>query len=407
MYRLLVVVGIWTHTATALAESPVATMSFSEALGDSAGLPELAGARAAIAATASASIPGVWAPTVVTVSPAFRFRPTEQRGLEGGLAVQQAISLGAGPAARRETRDGIAARRAAAAAALALESRLAAAFAWIESWAAGARLAAAEHDLTLARSVADAITRGGAAGAFTTPEVADARAFVAEAVARRIDAEGMVADAAFALAAATGRAGRVIAEGDLPHPALVEPGRSSELVARATRLPVVAARRLAARAEQLRAVEERAGRAPQVILGADLVRDGPAAWAAIASVGVALPHDRGEREAAFARAEARDLEGQAEALARRGAVELERALHDVAHTGELLAALERELVPAADQAATLRTRGFQVGEATVVELLASRRTALAAHARVADARADHARARVRAWLLIQATEVVP
>jgi cobalt-zinc-cadmium efflux system outer membrane protein len=410
MRRLLVAVvagGLVTRTSTGFAEPAGATLSFAEAIGDSENLPELVGARAARDTTASANVARAWSPVVVTVAPAFRFRPTEQRGLEGSIAVEQAISLGAGAPARRATRDAVAARRSAAASALALESRLAAASAWLDSWAARARLAAAERDLALARSVADAITRGGAAGAFTTPEIADARAFLAEAVARRIDVEGMVADAGYALAAATGRGGRALAEGDLPHPALPDAARWPALVARATRLPAVEARRLAARAEQVRAIEEQAGRAPQIVLGGEVVRDGPGAWSAIARVGVALPHDRGEREAAFARAEARDLAGQAEALARRGAVELERALHDVEHTGELLAALERELVPAADQAATLRTRAFAVGETTVVELLASQRTALAAQGRVSDARATHAWARVRAWLLIQATEVTP
>jgi cobalt-zinc-cadmium efflux system outer membrane protein len=169
----------------------------------------------------------------------------------------------------------------------------------------------------------------------------------------------------------------------------------------------VAARRLVARADRARALEERANRGRQLVFGAELLRDGPAALSAIVSLGVTLPHDRGQREAELALADASEADGQAEGLAERGAIELERALHDVEHTSELLGALERDLVPAADDAARQRTRAFELGETTVVELLAAQRTALAAHARVSDAQAAQAWARVRAWLLLEATEVAP
>ena len=137
------------------------------------------------------------------------------------------------------------------------------------------------------------------------------------------------------------------------------------------------------------------------------MRDGPGALTAMISIGVMLPHDRGQREEAMAIADASEAEGVAEGLAARGAIQLERALHEVDHTGELLDTIERDLIPAADDAVRQRARGFELGETTIVELLAAQRIASAAHARVADARAAHAWARVHAWLLLQATEVTP
>jgi len=405
LYAVALLAGL---TAPASAEAPrVVTISFEQAIGDGAKLPELVGAITAADVAARAPLPRAWAPFTITIAPGLRLAPAPDRGVEGGVAIQQAVPLGAPNDARRATRDAIAARRSATAVGLALDLRLAAATAWIASWGARERLASAERDLVLARSIAEATARGAAVGAFTAPELADARAFVAEAVARRIDAEGVVADTAFELAATTHHQGRVMAEGPLPSPEISAHAGWPELVARARRLPAVAARRLVARADRARAIEERANRGRQLVFGGELLRDGPGALVAIASIGLTLPHDRGQRDAQLALADASEADGQAEGLAARGAIELERALHDVEHTGDLLTALERDLVPAADDAARQRTRAFELGETTVVELLTAQRTALAAHARVSDALAAHAWARVRAWLLLDATEVTP
>lgn len=407
MHRCFIAV-ILVAAPPAIADSTqLETITFAQAIGDSAGLPELAAAHAAAAVAARVPLPRAWSPLAITFAPGLRLAPENEGGVEGGITVQQAVPLGATTAARRSTREAQAERRRARAAALALDSRLAAASAWIDSWAAGARLANAERDLVLARSIAEATTRGASAGAFTAPEIADARAFVADALARRIDAAGAVTDTGFSLAATTHRPRILAAAGPLPAPEIAVAAAWPELVARAHRLPEVAARRLVARAERVRAVEERASRRPQLVLGGELVRDAPGALTAIASIGVLLPHDDGAREAGLALVEARDADGLADGLAASGALALDRALHDVEHTGELLAALERELGPAADDAAQRRARAFALGETTVVELLAAQRTALAAHARISDAQAAHAWARVRAWLLLAATEVAP
>lgn len=382
-------------------------VSFAEALGIGEQVSNVAGWGASADALSRAPVPAGWPALVASIAIGPRLAPGGDRGLEGGLAVQQSVPLANPRAARTETRDAVAAHAGAVRVELVLEARLAIASAWIESWAAGERLASAERDLALARSLEQVMARGRELGAFTAPELADARAFVAEAETRRIDAEGAVADTSFALASALERRGRVFATGELPNPEVSAPGTWDELLARARNLPAVTARRLAARAARIRAVEQRATTGPHLLLGAEMRRDGPGAAISLATIGVTIPHDRGQREAAFADAEARVQDGEAIGLAARGVIELERALHEVEHTREMLDVLVTTLVPAAELAASSRSRAFEVGETTIVELLAARRTALAASTRVGEARAAHAWARVRAWLLLQATREAP
>jgi hypothetical protein len=110
----------------------------------------------------------------------------------------------------------------------------------------------------------------------------------------------------------------------LPAPEISAHAEWTELVGRARRLPAVAARRLVARADRARAIEERANRGRQLVFGGELLRDGPGALSAIVSIGMTLPHDRGQREAKLALADATEADAQAEGLAARGAIELER-----------------------------------------------------------------------------------
>jgi len=393
-------------TAAAARAAP-AELRFHEAVGLAGELPALVAVREAAAAERRIAVPRPWSSLVFEVTPRLRLAPERDRGAEGGVRVQQAFPLGDVRGARRALLEANADVRVAMAAAEQLEARLSAASTWIDGWAARERLAAAERDLELARAVLAITDKGTKAGAFTAPELADARAFVAEAEVRRIDAEGQVADAGFALARATARTGRIAAAGALPEVPLPEHAAWPALLARAAKSPDVVARRMAARAARARAVEERAARGTQLIVGGELVKDAPDGWVAGVTLGIGLPHDRGQREARQAEVEARLADTQAAALATNATVELDRALHEVAHTSELLAQLRDALVPAADDAAARRQRAFEVGETTTVELLAARRVALAAHVRLADARAAHAWARVRAWLLLSAAEVSP
>ena len=389
---------------TALADPPARRLRFEQVLGLASELPSLAAVRDAARAERELELPRPWSPLSITLTPQRRFAPQGDRGMEGVIAIQQAFPLSGLADARRAQVSASAALRDADATTRLLEARLDAAAAWIDGWAARERLATATRELELARELLAATERGASRGVFTQPELADARAYVAETELQLRDAEGRVADTGFALAMALAQPGPIESDGDLPGVPLPASASWNELVARARALPAVAARQLAARAARARATEERASRGMELVLGGEVYRDGPGALAAGLTVGVTLPHDRGTREAHAAELEARLAEADGATLAMRSASELSRALHEVEHTGRVLDTIQARLVPAAIDAATRRQRAFDVGETTIVELLAARRTAVAAEARLADAQAAHAWARMRAWLLLEATK---
>ncbi|MGN6105839.1 MAG: TolC family protein [Kofleriaceae bacterium] len=394
----LLALGGLAHTAAA------EVVTFERAIGWAGELPELTAASAAAEAQRRVPVAGALGPLLLQVGPQLRLAPSDARGIEGTVSIQQPIALARVAGARRAQVDAVADQRAASAAASALDARLAAAAAWIEGWAARSRLEIAASDLELAREVLRVTERGAAAGALLAPEVADARTFVAEIEVARIDAEGRLTEASFRLATVIGLTSAAEIQGDLPAPPMPGPMSAEALVARARAMPRVAARRLAARASRARAAEERAVRSRQLIVGAELSRDAPDGLLAGVTLGLSLPFDRGQREAREAEIDAAVAERDADALARAAASELAIALHEVEHTGELLAKIRDVLVPAAEDAATRRQRAYQAGATTLVELLAAQRTAVAARGRLADARAAHAWARIQAWLLLQAVE---
>jgi outer membrane protein TolC len=381
-------------------------IGFADALGLAAALPELTASRAAADATAASArdLPRRWSPLTFRLAPQLGVGTPRGGGVR--LALEQAIPLGDRRAATQATVEVTARRRAAHARALDLDARLEIAQVWIEAWAAAASLGRATEELELARTIEATTARAAAAGAVTAPEVADARALLAEAGARRLDAEGRVADTGFTLAAAIGAATATHAAGDLPAAPLPAHDRWPQLLAAAGELPATRARALEAAAQRARAVEERSLRRPELLLGLELTDDPGGDRRVAAVVGLALPmHDRGERERAEATAEALRLDGEAVALGRRARFALAQALHDVEHTGELLDHVEHALVPAVVDAARQRRRAFELGESTVLEVLASERAAVAGQRTLIEARAAHAWARTRAWLLVTAVEL--
>ena len=79
-------------------------------------------------------------------------------------------------------------------------------------------------------------------------------------------------------------------------PPLPAPGTWDALVDAVRTSPAAHAQRLVARASRTRAAEERAARAPQLVIGASIDRDGPGALVAGVTLGVVLPHDAGPAE---------------------------------------------------------------------------------------------------------------
>jgi outer membrane protein TolC len=399
----LLLVGSLAVAGIRTAHAQPSQITFADALGLADQLPLLVAAREVAAAERALEVPRPWQALTLQITPQARLRPSESRGLEGGVAVQQYIPLGDARAAKRDVLARQADARVAQATAATLARRLEVAAAWIAAWTARERHVAADHELGIAREIVRVTERGLAMGVFTEPEVADAKAFLAEAELRRTDADGEIVHAGFTLARAMARPGALHAGGDLPAPPLPPATATDELLARARRMPAVAARLLSARVARARAVEERVTRGTQVILGAEIFRDEPGAMVAGLTLGVALPHDRGQREAREAELEARLADAEATQLVAQAVTELEDALHEVEHTQEVVDKLRDQLVPAADDAAARRQRAHELGESTIVELLAARRTALLARARLTDARARHAWARIAAWLLLEAS----
>ncbi|MDX2091390.1 MAG: TolC family protein [Kofleriaceae bacterium] len=389
--------------AAAAAHADPTGVTFDEALGLTDQLPVLVVAREVAAAERTIELPRPWQPLLVFATPQLRVAPRAARGLEGGVALQQYVPLGDINGARRDVLARQADERLARAAATQLERRLEAAAAWIAAWSARERQLITEREYELARAIADVTARGLAAGVYIAPELADAQAFLAETDLRRTDVEGEVMHAGFTLARAMARTGSVRANGALPTAPLPPLLTTEELRVRARAMPAVAATRLSARVARARAAEEKATRATQVIVGAEAFRDEPEALVTGLTVGLALPHDRGERAHREALLAARLADAEAAQRVARAVTELEDALHEVEHTHEVLVKLRDQLVPAAEDAAARRKRAYELGESTIVELLSAQRTALLARARLTDAEAKHAWARITAWLLLEAT----
>ena len=116
-------------------------------------------------------------------------------------------------------------------------------------------------------------------------------------------------------------------------------------------------------------------------------RDYLGTWGAQAVLEVSFPlFDRGEREAAPRPPPPPAPRASSQEARAVAATELARSLHEVEHTGEVLAAIEKELLPAAAANAQAREASMRAGETTVLEVLVARRVWAAARARSTPAR---------------------
>jgi cobalt-zinc-cadmium efflux system outer membrane protein len=389
---------------TAAVAASADALTFDQALGLAERAPSVEAGRAAAQAQRELA-GGVSSQTsnpVLTVEPGYRVStsPTSSTRVEGTVGLSQSWNLAGLSGRRREAVRVEGDQLDAEARATALARRLSAAQAWIDLWAAQAALADARQESEIAADLAARTARAAEQALLTRADAADAITYRAEARLLALSVEGEATDLGFRLARETSRPPLALAtEGPLPSPAMPPPGEWPGLVVRAAALPEVAARRLLARAESARAAEARATRGTQLTLGALVQRDNLGEYVAFGQVGVSLPvFDRGEREAAPLAASAARAQGEAEDAGRVAAGELARAFHEVQHTGEVLAELEHGFLPASAEAARLREVTFRAGDATVLEVLVSRRSAAAARARLNRARAAHAWAQVKVWM---------
>jgi outer membrane protein TolC len=394
------------------AQRPVASehsgtpVTFDQALGLAESSPAVFAAQSAIEEQGhlAGAVSSMVANPTVTVQPGAALDPLDNRWKYVGEAtVLQSWNLAGLPGNRRSALKAEGKLLVAEARAAALSHRLVAAQAWMELWAAQRSLADALQEAELAREFSVRMAKAAAAAAFTRAEAADAETYAAEAHVQAIAAQGEVIDRGFQLAAAMGRADEkpLMAAGPLPEPPT--PARSdwAVLLEAAGKLPGVTAHALASDTARARAVELRSARSWLLGTGVKGTRDYLGTWGVQAVVEVTVPlFDRGEREAApQAAAAARSLGDHQEALA-IAATELTRALHEVEHSGEVLAAVEKELLPAAVEGARVREASMRAGETTVLEVLVARRIWAAARARRTRALAAHAWAQVKLSMLL-------
>ncbi len=395
--------------APALVHAPGAPVTFDDAIGLASRAPAVAGAEAALAEQRKVgdAVSSVVANPTLTLQPGAAKDPLDdQWKYMGEATLLQGWNLSGLPGNRKASIRAEGDVLSAEARAAALSHRLGAAQAWIDLWTAQQSLADAVQEYEIARDFASRMARAAEAAAFTRAEAADSATYAAEAHVQAIAAEGEVTDRGFQLAIAMGREAEkpLVATGALPRPPV--PARTDwpALGEAAGALPAVAARKLTGDAERAREAELRSVKGWGLGTGVKGTRDYLGTWGAQAVLEFSFPlFDRGEREAAPAAAAAARAQGEFQEARAVAATELARALHEVEHTGEVLEAVEKEQLPAAQSSAQLREASMKAGETTVLEVLVARRAWAAARQKHTRAIAAHAWARVKVFLLLADT----
>lgn len=387
---------------------PSKVVSFDDAIGLSAASPDVRGAARAVEKKheMNARISSMTENPQLYLQPGVRILPVENQGLEVQGSVMQSWNLAGLASARKTAARAEEAELSAEARALALSRRLGAARAWIDLWAAQRKLEVGRHEAALAGEFARLVDKALAASAATKADAADARAYHAEARLAVIGAEGEVFERGLELARALAAGAEpVAAGGDLPLPVLPPRSAWPQTVRRASALPSVQKKALAAEAERARDAEERAARGTMLSLGVAVQRDSPGGFVAYGALGLTLPtFDRGERARSVTVARAAQLEGDQQREASDAAADLAMALYEVDHTQEVLDALQNEILPALDEGLAARVRIFEGGEGTILEVVQARRNAAGARSRLERARAENAWAKVKVFLYLAAID---
>jgi outer membrane protein TolC len=392
------------------AESPSA-MTFEEALQRAGERPEIRATEAAARARAALDAnPGgrVGNPeALVGLGPG-----STEPGFRGvGAEFQATLTL---PIALRDVGDDRRRSAEAERSALAAErgrrllaQRREAARAWLALASARDLHALVRAEADAARELADRLARAAAAGAVVRADALEAGLAAEEAQARAIHAEGAVADAAAALAAATGAdpLPPPTADGDPPAISLPPPDNWPRWIALAHALPAADAQRWTAAAARLLAAEAEGSAASSLTVGAQAQHNSSDQWQLYAMVGGRWSaFDRNQRGRAHALEAARLAEGEAAGAAERARVVLALAFHDVAHAREVEAHQREAALPAADRLVAAREAALRAGTGTVFEVLRARAARLRAAAETAVAEGERRRAELDAWLLVSSLQ---
>ncbi|MEN9797978.1 MAG: hypothetical protein RL653_1674 [Pseudomonadota bacterium] len=383
---------VWTALLTGLLAG-AGELGFEEAVALAARAPDVAGTAAAaqLQRRLAGEIPTLTANPTVLVQPQVRHIEQQGQGPELQLGVSQAFNLSGLGAARREGARREADATAAQGRALEAERRVSAAAAWLDAWGAQATAVLAAEEEAQAKELVPRVARALALGGATRPELAEAQAFEAEARLEHLDWEGRRVEAGVRLGQLLGLS-HAVARVQQSLPAPLPPEALATAASDAPspeRAADVRAARAGADEERAREAETRAERGWQLQLAAGGAHEYPNNWYGYTGASVTLPAwELGQRERALHRAEVARREADAEARARAWGPAWEGLRHECEHAREVLGILERHLVPAAVEAATLEHQLFLRGESTLPSLLRTRRLALAARARQLRAQAE-------------------
>lgn len=383
-------------------------VSFDEALGLSVETPDVRGAEQAVVEKHAmrGRISTMTSNPQVYLQPGFRVRPEGNQGVEVQASVMQSWNLAGLSTARSTTARLEEAELSAQSRVLALTQRLDVARAWIDLWSAERVFELVTREAALSGEFVRLVEKASAASAATKADVAEARAYHAEARLGVIAAEGDVFERGVLLAKAlAAKADPLSSAGDLPVAPVPVGTNRQETLQRAAGLPSVQSKALALEVERARNAEEKAARGTSLSLGVYMQRDSPGGFVGYGAVGLTLPlFDHGERERSVTVARVARLEGETTREASNAVADLVLGLHEVDHTQEVIDTISGEIVPALDEAVASRMRIFEAGESTILEVITARRNLVNARGRLERARAQNAWARVKVWLWLSAMD---
>jgi outer membrane protein TolC len=402
--------GLAAAAEPALPPAHELPLGFAEALGLCAASPLVTGvAQASVAkGRMEAGLSRLTLNPQLAVQAGYRRASAAEQGLDIQGAVSQGFHLSPFFAERQRSLRIERSALGAEAAALLFGLRLRVARIWLDLWGAQNALAEAQKEAELAVALLALVEKSAQATALTSLDVAEARAYLAEAVLTGLSIEGEVHDQGLLLWRELGRPvsqpARAVGEppsGQLP--AWFGTASAEEsLLGQVAQLPAVTQLRLLAEAEGGREREVHAQRGSLLYIGALGLHEPATPFALLGTLGFTPAlFDRGERERAELLARQARLTGEAGQAAGAARAELAMVFHEVEHSQEVWAQLSQKALPASAEALRLRERLLVAGDETVIEVVRSRRNVAVLRGRVARAWASHLAAVARLELYLQ------
>lgn len=383
-------------------------VTFDQAIGLSVETPDVRSAERAVGAKRDmrGRMSTMTSNPQLYVQPGFRVLPAENQGVEVQASVMQSWNLAGLSQARTTATRLEEAELSVQARALALQQRLEAARAWVDLWSAERVFDVVSREAALAGEFARLVEKAAAASAATKADSAEARAYHAEARLGVVSAEGEVFERGLLLARVLAAGADPLGStGDLPLAPVPVGANRRDALQRASALPAVQLKALEADVQRARGAEEKAARGTSLSVGLFVQRDSPRGFVGFGAVGLTLPmFDRGERERSVTIARATQLDGETKREQANAVADLAMGLHEVDHSQEVVDTIANAILPPLEEALSHRTRLFEAGEATMLEVITARRNVTNARGRLERARAQNAWARVKVWLWLSAID---